>query len=95
MAMGGIQSSLIRTTPSAVPVSSAYYDPKDTNQDGFVSPAETRAYALKHPFAETLSRMQAERASAPKPAVVHSNPYDWKGGLTDGRSGSQWLDTYG
>lgn len=94
MAIGGIQSSLIHAAP-AVKVSSAYLDPRDTNQDGFVSPAEARAYALKHPFADALSRMKAELASAPKPAVVHANPYDGKGGLAKGWSGGQWVDTYG
>jgi hypothetical protein len=94
MAIGGIQSTLIHTAPAAK-ISSAYLDPRDTNQDGFVSPAEARAYALKHPFADALSRMKAELASAPKPVIAQVNPYDGKGGLARGWSGGQWVDMYG
>lgn len=94
MAIGGIQGSPMGAAALPTRVSSAYYDPKDTNQDGFVSPAEARAYALKHPFAEALSRMKAERAATPQPAA-QASPYDGKGALAKGRSGGQWVDTYG
>jgi len=94
MAIGGIQGSSMGAASIPGKVSSAYVDPKDTNQDGFVSPAEARAYALKHPFAEALSRMKADLAATPKPAVAHERPYDGKGGTVDGGAGGRWLDTY-
>lgn len=48
MAIGPIQggAAALATVPK---VPSAYFDPKDTNQDGIVSASEELAYALQHP----------------------------------------------
>ncbi len=48
MAIGAIQggTAALATVPK---VPNAYFDPKDTNQDGVVSASEELAYALQHP----------------------------------------------
>jgi len=52
-----MQISGIQRAPAglATTVVKAYYDPRDTNQDGIVSAAEELAYSLKHPELEPLS----------------------------------------
>ena len=56
-AIGASSSALLSSpsssSPSAIKSSSAKsYDPRDTSQDGGVSPAEEIAHAMKHPELE-------------------------------------------
>lgn len=52
--------------PKVVKPSSAltYYDPKDTNQDGIVSAAESLAYSLKHPEWDPVKSANADLTKA-------------------------------
>ncbi len=50
MQVGGIQSGSTGLVASIAKASGfAYYDPRDTNQDGVVSATESLAYSLRHP----------------------------------------------
>ena len=49
MQVGGIQSGSAALATAVSKVSTGYFDPKDTNQDGVVSAAEELAYSLEHP----------------------------------------------
>lgn len=50
-----------------------YYDPRDGNQDGLVSVAEERTYALKHPEVALLKQSGTPAGAGPRssaPALV-------------------------
>jgi hypothetical protein len=56
MQISGVQSGLASLASSVSKVSSsAYYDPRDLNQDGIVSAVEEQTYSLKHPGLDTLT----------------------------------------
>lgn len=63
MQVGTIQSAPAALALPVARVSSTYFDPKDTNQDGVVSPSEELAYAQQHPEqsvqAESLAQYTA------------------------------------
>ncbi|WP_306590829.1 hypothetical protein [Geothrix sp. 21YS21S-4] len=52
MQVGSVQSGVVAQAFKAW--SSAFYDPKDTNQDGIVSVSEDLAYILEHPLQQAL-----------------------------------------
>jgi hypothetical protein len=62
-----------------------YTDPRDTNQDGIVSPAEALAYALKHP----------ELAPAKHTQAATPQPYTAKGTLDQAPRSNALLDLNG
>lgn len=62
-----------------------YTDPRDTNQDGIVSPAEALAYALKHP---ELAPAKHAQAAAPQ-------PYTAKGTVNQSPRPNVFLDLNG
>ncbi|MBP1771904.1 MAG: hypothetical protein H6P99_1067 [Holophagaceae bacterium] len=96
MAISGIQG--VATGWNAVATSAlqaAYYDPKDANQDGIVTPAEALAYSQKHPMADAIKRLREELISPARGSRPEDQPYTWNGERF-GQAGnrSQWLDTY-
>jgi hypothetical protein len=53
MEVGGIQGGSTGLASALSMFSNISYDPRDTNQDGIVSPAEDYTYYLMHPELET------------------------------------------
>ena len=49
MQISSIQNGFTGLAPLATKALNVYYDSRDTNQDGVVSPAENNAYNVKHP----------------------------------------------
>jgi hypothetical protein len=75
----------------------AIYDPRDTNQDGIVSPAEDFAYSLKHPELEALKRLKTNfgQSTAAKANTSPLSLYSQKGALkTSDTKVSNALDLY-
>ena len=70
----------------------AYYDPRDTNQDGVVSPAEIFAYDLKHPdLSKTANNTQTSAAAHQTPLIQ----YTQKGALNaGGKTANSLFDVY-
>lgn len=96
MAIGGILG--VATGWNAAPTSTlraAYFDPKDANQDGIVTPAEELAYSQKHPMADTIKRLREALTSPARGSRPEDQPYTQKGERF-GQAGnrSQWLDMY-
>ncbi|NWJ41357.1 MAG: hypothetical protein HXX12_10335 [Geothrix sp.] len=90
MAISGIQSSSASLAVGpGKPRTLVSYDPRDTNQDGVVSPAELLAYDLKHPKVTTTGRK-----SAPLQDQLRSRPSDSLPNpiAQAGRPGSAYLD---
>jgi hypothetical protein len=88
MQVGGIQGNSIGLASAVSKASSvAYYDPKDTNQDGVVSIAEELAYALKHPESVAQTAATANSSSL--------NQYRQNGSLnTFGNTTNSMFDLY-
>jgi hypothetical protein len=64
--LGGIQNSALNVASGVTKRSGfAYYDPRDTNQDGVVSPGEANAYLLTHPEWEALTRLKTAQDQTP------------------------------
>lgn len=96
MAIGGIQGVTAGwSAASTSTLRAAYFDPKDANQDGIVTPAEELAYSQKHPMAEAIKRLREEWISPARGSRPEDQPYTQKGERF-GQAGnrSQWLDRY-
>ena len=61
----------------------AYYDPRDINRDGVVSPAEVFAYSLKHPEVDNLKQARPIETTKRSIDAMHSpwELYTQKGAL--------------
>lgn len=99
MNIGSIQSSTLNTAFSAAKASAlAYHDPRDTNKDGVVSPAEDLAYSHKHPEVAALKRLRTVQDASV--SLETSNPslnhYTQSGNLNDasGKVASNLFDGY-
>jgi hypothetical protein len=96
--LGGIQNSALNTASGVTRSSGfAYYDPRDTNQDGVVSPGEANAYSLAHPEWEALTRLRT--AGTLQDQTMASNAfldqYTLKGALNRaGKTTSGLFDGY-
>jgi hypothetical protein len=97
MAIGSIQSGsagLASTAPKTLNFS-ALYDPRDTNKDGIVSPAEDLAYSFKHPELAALKRLRTADATHTSSATSGLNQYTQKGALNaSGKTTNSFLDVY-
>jgi hypothetical protein len=91
MQVGSIQNSSASLASSTTKVSGfAYYDPRDTNKDGIVSPAELSAYALTHPE----PKVPAQLATTAHKAAL--NQYTQRGSLNAwGPATPGFFDMYG
>lgn len=78
MQVGIIQSGTLSLNTQTSKVSKtsllAYHDPRDTNQDGIVSAAEERAYALKHPELALEKAMQTPSTNTTRHATAAYTP---------------------
>jgi hypothetical protein len=88
MQVSGLQSGSTgstATTAASQTKSVAYYDPKDTNQDGVVSFAEELAYSLKHLDTQTSTAASSSSMSQ----------YGQSGALSaSGQTMNSAVDTY-
>lgn len=62
--LGSIGSTYPASLGAPSSLNPANYDPADTNQDGFVSAVERRAYALKHPQAAAIRNADSTTISS-------------------------------
>jgi len=93
MAIGGIQNGL-----TAKASAFAYFDARDLNRDGVVSPSELATYALRHPELKASKRQDQTQKTTQNPWAAGNNSmpqYNKQGALGSGsKATSRLFDEY-